>query len=266
MGPSSSFDDWSMPVSEAEAPPTVFRSSRAWRIVGVVLTAGLALAFVVFIARAFVRQTRESRRMQCASQLRQVGLAMEGYHHDHGHFPAPAMAGRDGTPLLSWRVAILPHLGYRSLYERFHLDEPWDSQHNMALLAEMPPEFACPNGPGQRSGQTGYLVVVGPSTDPTSVNTPFGPTRGVDLREITDGTSMTLLVLETNRAVPWTKPDDLIWSPDGPLPELASPHADGANVVFADGSTRFLRATIRAQVLVALLTINGNELALGGDP
>ena len=62
------------------------------------------------------------------------------------------------------------------------------------------------------------------------MNTPFEPGRGVDLREFLDGTSNTILVLETDQSVPWTKPEDLEWAPDGPLPRLASPHEGGANV------------------------------------
>jgi prepilin-type processing-associated H-X9-DG protein len=128
------------------------------------------------------------------------------------------------------------------------------------LLAEMPFEFACPGGAGRGEGQTGYLVVVGPITDFGSVNTPFEPTRGVELREMTDGTSNTALVFETYALVPWTKPDDLRWERDGPLPRLASPHAGGANVLLADGSIRFLKFTIDPLVLLAFLTINGGEI------
>ena len=80
-------------------------------------------------------------------RLTRIGLAMHKYHEIHGHFPAPAVVRDGGSPLLSWRVAILPYLGYRSLYERFHLGEPWDSAHDRDLLAEMPPEFACPRAP-----------------------------------------------------------------------------------------------------------------------
>src|SRR5262249_29159759 len=45
-------------------------------------------------------------------------------------------------PLLSWRVAILPYIGQRALYQRFRLNEPWDSKHNKKLLAQMPKVFA----------------------------------------------------------------------------------------------------------------------------
>ena len=48
--------------------------------------------------------------------------------------PPPRSPTRDGRPLLSWRVAILPYLECDPRYSKFHLDEPWDSPHNLALL------------------------------------------------------------------------------------------------------------------------------------
>ena len=207
---------------------------------------------------------RESRRKQCGEHLHQIGRVLLEYHPVQGNLPAPALADRDGNPLLSWRVAILPQLGYQSLYARFRLDEPWDSPHNRALLPEMPKEFACPGGPGLRAGQTGYLVVVGPKTEVGSVNTPFEPTRGADFSEFFDGVSNTVLVIETDTLVPWTKPEDFEWTPGGPLPRLASPHDGGAHVLFADGTTRFVKSSIAATSLLAILTKNGGEVVSGG--
>jgi hypothetical protein len=42
---------------------------------------------------------------------------------------------------LSWRVHLLPELGEDELYRKFHLDEPWDSPHNLPLVTEMPAAF-----------------------------------------------------------------------------------------------------------------------------
>jgi prepilin-type processing-associated H-X9-DG protein len=245
--------------------PTPQRRPRRWRRVTFrIVVAGIAGLTALMMIVGVVRAVHESRRTACADNLRRIGLAMLKYAlANEEHFPAPTIARRDGTPLLSWRVALLPDLGYQSLYDRFHLDEPWDSPHNLALLAEMPPEFACPGGPGRRSGRTGYVVVVGPGTDPWSVNTPFEPTRGVDLREFIDGSSRTILVLETDNSVPWTRPEDLRWAPGGPLPHLVSPHPGGANAVFGDASIRFLKATIRPEILQSILTINGGETTGG---
>lgn len=246
-----------------DEPVPVRRAGRRWRLAGKAAAVGVGAVVAWATTLLVFHGVRESRRERCNTRLKQVGLALHAYHEANGHFPAPALARRDGAPLLSWRVELLPYLGYRSLYERFRRDEAWDSPHNLALLGEMPAEFACPAGPRRREGRTGYLVVVGPKTDPTSVNTPFEPTRGVDFREMTDGTSATVLVLETDAFVPWTKPDDLRWSPGGPLPRLSTPHSGGAHALFADGATRLLRPTIDPGVLLAILTINGGEVSGG---
>ncbi|MGP0067567.1 MAG: DUF1559 domain-containing protein [Isosphaeraceae bacterium] len=242
-----------------ELPPARV-SGRCWRVVRAVGFAAIAMLMALIIVSIAVPAVREHRRNRCDRNLHQIGLALHEYLRVQGHFPAPALPDRDGKPLLSWRVALLPQLGYQSLYDRFHLDESWDSPHNRALLAEMPHEFGCPSGPGPRSGQTGYLVVVGPKTAVGCTNTPFDPTHGADIQDFFDGTSNTALVLETNRSVPWTKPEDLQWAPDGPLPQVASPHPGGANALFADGSTKFLMSSIEPRILLAILTVNGGEV------
>ena len=92
-------------------------------------------------------------QMQIANNLKQVGLAMHNHPKADGRFPAPAIQGPDGKPLLSWRVAILPYLEENELYLSFKLDEPWDSPHNKPLLERMPYLYASvPRPPGQRAG------------------------------------------------------------------------------------------------------------------
>ena len=44
------------------------------------------------------------------NNLKQIGLAMHNYLSAKGTFPARAIRDKDGKPLLSWRVAILPYL------------------------------------------------------------------------------------------------------------------------------------------------------------
>jgi prepilin-type processing-associated H-X9-DG protein len=248
----------------SEIPAAKRRPRFRWRAAGWLVAVGIAALAAVGIYAQVVDAVSVSRRARCSAQLRHIGLAMCMYQEAHGQFPGPAILHRDGTPLLSWRVAILPQLGYRSLYERFHLDEPWDSPSNRALIAEMPPEFGCPAGQERQTGRTGYLVIVGPENDGLSVNTAFAPTRGAALHHFTDGTSNTILVLETNAFVPWTKPDDFHWAKGNPLPRLASPHGGGAHAVFADGAARFLTTAINPEILKALFTMNGGEVTSAG--
>jgi len=79
-----------------------------------------------------------------------------------------------------------------------------------------------------------------------------------------DGTSNTLFVVEAGPPVPWTKPDDLIYDPDGPLPDLTCLFKDGFRAGLGDGSMRFVRKETSEATLRAAITRNGGE-NLGDD-
>ena len=81
--------------------------------------------------------------MSSSNNLKQTALAIHNYHAAYKQLPEDIKAP-DGTPLLSWRVAILPFIEQAALYEQFHLDEPWDSPHNLKLLNGMPPVYRHP--------------------------------------------------------------------------------------------------------------------------
>ena len=82
-----------------------------------------------------------AERARSMNNLRQLMLALHNYHDAHGHFPTD-IRDKDGKPLLSWRVHILPYIEQENLYRQFKLDEPWDSEHNKKLVKSMPKVFA----------------------------------------------------------------------------------------------------------------------------
>ena len=206
-----------------------------------------------------IRSAREAaRRDQCKSNLKQIGLALTGYHTAFGCYPPAAIVDKQGKPLLSWRVAILPYLGSEQRrYSRFRLDEPWDSPHNLALVNDRPDQFTCPSDHDPKPGMTVYQAVVG-------VDTVFPPDfRPVRDADVTDGMSNTLAVAEASQAVPWTKPEDVpataVTSSQG-LGALHGPHDGGSNFLFLDGSLRFIKTTISPAILAGLLTRAGGEV------
>src|SRR5262249_21734482 len=71
-----------------------------------------------------------TRRMQSTNNLKQIALAMHSYHDTMGRFPPAIVRDKEGKPLYSWRVLLLPYLEQQNLYNQFKLDEPWDSEHN----------------------------------------------------------------------------------------------------------------------------------------
>src|SRR5688572_16654787 len=75
------------------------------------------------------------------NNLKQIGLAFHSYHDTTGRLPNNIYA-KDGTPLLSWRVHLLPFIEETPVYQRLKLDEPWDSDTNKKMIEHMPKLYA----------------------------------------------------------------------------------------------------------------------------
>jgi uncharacterized protein (TIGR03067 family) len=189
-----------------------------------------------------------------ATNLKIIGLAMHNYADaNRGTFPPAAICAKDGKPLLSWRVAILPYLDQNNLLKEFKLDEPWDSEHNKKLLDKMPKVYAPPGVDTKEPNMTFYRVFAGPGTV-------FDGKMGKRIVAVTDGLSNTILVVEAGEAVPWTKPDPLPYAAGKPLPKLGGLFKEGFTVLMGDGSTRFLRRNADPQILRAAITCAGGEV------
>src|SRR5262249_6556434 len=79
-----------------------------------------------------------------------------------------------------------------------------------------------------------------------------------------DGTSNTILIVEAEKAVPWTKPADIPYDPKKPLPKLGGMFKDGFHVTLADGSARFVKRGVSDTTMRAAITRDGGEV-LGSD-
>jgi tRNA A-37 threonylcarbamoyl transferase component Bud32 len=246
------------------------------------LALGLALPFVLIFwprggedetgggpagetARERVQQA--ANRAASANNLKQMAIAMQAAHDSYSYMPPAAILDpRTGKRLLSWRVALLPFIEQQPLYKQFRLDEPWDSPHNLPLLAHMPKTYQLP-GAAAQAGHTFYQVFEGPGalfdTKPAILGGPFGA-QGPRFVDITDGAGQTILIAEAARAVPWTAPEDLPYDPKEPLPKLGGAFKGGFNVVMADGIVVFVRSGVSEKTLRAAITPNGGDI-LGPD-
>lgn len=201
-----------------------------------------------------VQAAREAaRRSQSSNNLKLIGLAMFNYHDAHRHFPAQAITDKEGKPLLSWRVQVLPFLEQQALYNQFHLDEPWDSEHNKKLIAQIPAVYRSP-GSEAEPGKANYVVPVGKGTI-------FGGEKSAGFPQITDGTSNTVLALEVDdkHAVIWTKPEDWQYNPKDPTAGLKQWPGGAIQLLFADGSVRAVMADVFKKLADRLLVMNDGQ-------
>ena len=191
-------------------------------------------------------------RTQSTNNLKMVGLAFHNHHDAMGHFPNN-LTDAKGKLLLSWRVAILPYVEESELFKAFKLDESWDSDHNKKLIDKMPKVYAPVRGKAEK-GETFYRGFTGAGTMMEAGKT-------IRIRDIRDGSSNTVLVVEAERAVPWTKPDDLPFDAKKELPKVGGTvFPDGFVCVFGDGSVRYIKKTIAAGTLKGLITRDGGEV------
>jgi hypothetical protein len=71
-----------------------------------------------------------------------------------------------------------------------------------------------------------------------------------------DGTSNIILIIEAGNPVPWTKPEDLRFADDEPLPELGGLFPNVIHAAFADGSVHTLTKNYNKKQLRLAITVN----------
>jgi hypothetical protein len=191
------------------------------------------------------------------NNMRQLALAIHNYESATGKLPEN-IKDKNGKPLLSWRVEILPYIEQQAVYQMFKLDEPWDSPANKRASQTVIKTFITPEVPivvGPNSyGMTNYLGVSGPDTF-------FDPKGKLRIADIPDGTVNTIMLIETADAVPWAKPDDFVYDANKPLPKIPLlPGRQVFNVALGDGSVRAVSPSVSEKTLRGLFTRSGGEV------
>lgn len=203
-----------------------------------------------------------NRVLEARQKMMQIMLALHNYADQHGMFNPDTKVSQNyasnGQPHLSWRVHILPQLGQAELYGQFKLDEPWDSPHNKKLLAKMPDLFRTPGDPADTTTTRFRAFESKLETSYSQPRTMLSITpgrRATRLRDVTDGLSNTVMLVETapEKATPWTKPDGLPLLSDNPTKAFGPIGPEGILAAFGDGAVKILRPDISPDVWSNLL-------------
>jgi prepilin-type N-terminal cleavage/methylation domain-containing protein/prepilin-type processing-associated H-X9-DG protein len=289
------------------------------------------IAVLVGLLLPAVQSARESaRRAQCSNNLKQIGLAMHNYHGRNDTFPPGYISGAlnnqtggaDTGPGWSWAVMSLNDLEQAPLYNAVNFSRQITDPTSQTVRVASLSVFLCPSSTGASgplvltdgSGKVlisdlspgQYVASVGqwePEEFRDENNGVFYRNSRIGIRDITDGTSGTLMIGERSRnvadatwvgAIPFaqtcTNPkwpykdcetaNVLILAHTGPSPDenwidtpnykrsgtddYHSLHPGGCNFLFCDGSVRFVKETVNPTVFSNLATRAGGE-TVGAD-
>ena len=238
---------------------------------------GAAVPVLVALILPAIQQAREAaRRAQSANNLRQLGLAMHNYHDVFKYFPAGTVQDTKLKPeqRLSFLYSLLPFIEQSNLFDTMSETTKlaWDSKENAEWANVSVPTFRHPSMTSFVPGQTDYVGIAGIGEDAAELPVEhkragiFGYNRKTRIRNITDGTSNTVMITEsTDGDIPWAAggrtlksltQEPYINGPDG----IGGPSPGGCNVLFADGSVRFLSEDIDPEVMRRLAAMADGQV------
>jgi prepilin-type processing-associated H-X9-DG protein len=245
------------------------------------LLVAFVLLIVVSLGLVAINKVREAaNKANCVNNLRQIGLAFENYHATYKRFPPATRANADFSVdhQLSWTYLIVPFL--EAGPKLGDAETGWDSEDNRIIPLTMAfRTFQCPSYPDHLPDSkfipTHYLGIsgLGPNAAALPLDDPyagfFGYERKIKKEDITRGISSTMAVMETAWATgAWTAAPDSVRGLDPEKPpylgvpwQFGGNHAGGANVLFADGSVRFLEIPFDPKLLEAMVKIAGEHPA-----
>lgn len=192
-------------------------------------------------------------------RLKQFALGFHNYVSAHEAFPTYMnMAETKTKSGLSWRVHILPFIGFTELYQEFKLDEAWDSPHNIKLLSKMPSIYSPVADMNEtveiKPYHTTYVAPIGSKTV-------FGQDEPIQFQNITDGISNTIAFVELKRehAIPWTSPEEYPVDESNPTAKLRNYNGKTIIALF-DGFVTNMQLDLPKETWLALFTRNGGEV------
>lgn len=253
-------DDWENDFQESSSASSApaKKNNTTLIVVLAILGGGGMLVIVVLIALLLpaVQQAREAaRRSVSKNNLKIIGLAMHNYHDVHRVFPPGGTETAEGDPYHSWQTYLLPYIDDMGLYNQIDFNEPWSHSNNQQLFTQQIPVYLHPSIEEVVSPEgLGLTHYVG--------NKLLVETNGrMRLRDITDGTSNTIMAIESGENFkPWGDPTNTAAPIEVFGPGKKTSMVGGNHMLLSDGAVRFVSENIDPAVLQALSTPDGGEI------
>jgi prepilin-type N-terminal cleavage/methylation domain-containing protein/prepilin-type processing-associated H-X9-DG protein len=130
------------------APPSQVRRQRAFTLVELLVVIAIIGLLIALLLPAVQASREAARRLECGNNLRQMGIALHGYHDLYLRLPSGGIAP---TGIL-WSGLILRQLEQTALYDTLQLGSRWDEPNspNARACAHYLSVYRCPTSPAPR--------------------------------------------------------------------------------------------------------------------
>ncbi|MEQ8634044.1 DUF1559 domain-containing protein [Gimesia maris] len=213
------------------------KSKRGFTLIELLVVIAI-IAILIALLLPAVQQAREAaRRSTCKNNMKQIGLALHNYHETYSAFPVGALHGNRPN----WRYGLLPSMDQAPLFNQLNVSGHWASgcnsassygqqasNTNLIIVGMKIPVFQCPSSPLDPNNPSGsmcnydrlqchdYVGISGATPDPAgrsnvcSTAADYGvycnngllvPGKNYRFRDVTDGTSNTIIVAEQSGSV-----------------------------------------------------------------
>lgn len=171
-------------------------------LIYLVIIIGFGIWVTPYLSQKSTQIIEAAHRGTCHNNLSKIGSALLNYEKIHGHFPPVIRYDKNGKPLYSWMVEILPQLGYQEIFDRLHQEEPWNSPHNVRIIGGLRiPEFFCPSAiHNENDLSSNYVAIIGSGTI-------WREKEPLKIQDLSNAPACTVMVTEcVNSGKHWAEP------------------------------------------------------------
>ena len=210
-----------------------------------------------------LKQSREisKRKEAYRGSLKTLGHLIRGYSQSPHTLPMGGNTDSQGTPLHGWMTKLLPYINEAAMAREIDHSQPWNAPDNRKVFTIVVPLFLNSHmKEGPQKNSQGYGLT---HFSANSRLFPINDRVSLEAIEKADGLSNTILIGEINSSFPAWGSANNVRDPaqglDGCPDCFGSPHKEGAYLMFANGSVRFINQNIDSEILKALSTPAGGE-------